>query len=173
MSFRKPAITLAKTTAIPRPLLHRRKLSAHTTLVNSGHSLKSLVSVKLYFQPGGKNLRSCSRCWFYCKAYTRCVSIPRLPKIIPLSTATEPLQIRLGLGLGSEQMILWNWNSSRCWNGAREEIHTVSLCSVLSVFLTLSWCSASMRCQRYVASVTRAWAWISPPSLGFFFQLFT
>lgn len=91
----------------PPPSLTRGR-SEHTTLVNSGHSLKSLISLKPYFQPGGKNVRTTSRCQFCCLADTQCVSIPHLPKIIPLSTETEPLQIRLGLGLGAEQMVLQN-----------------------------------------------------------------
>lgn len=107
MSFRKPAITLAKTTVSPPPpSLPLKAASAHTTLVNSGRSLKSFIFIKLYFQPGGKTLRRASRCQLYCSADTQCVSIPHLPKIIPLSTALEPLQIRPGLGLGLEQMIL-------------------------------------------------------------------
>lgn len=105
MSFRKPAITLAKTT-VTSPLLSLKDALAHATLVNSGHSQKSLISIKPYFQQGGKNPRSTSRCPFYCVADTHYVSIPHLPKITPLSTATEPLQISLGLEPGSEQLIL-------------------------------------------------------------------
>lgn len=51
-----------------------------------------------------------------------------------------------------------------------KKFHTVSLCSALSAFLTLLRYSASMGCQRYLAGVTGAWAWISPPSLRFFFH---
>lgn len=138
--------------------------------MNSGHSLKSLISLKPYFQPGGENVRRTSRCQFYRLANTQCVSIPHLPKLIPLSTETEPLQIRLGLGLGLEQMVLQNGHSSRCWNGEREKYsHCVPL------FCPISFPDPFMICSK--PGMPTAFGQCNgtlglsfSPSLGFFFH---
>lgn len=62
------------------PLLPLKDALAHTTLVNSGHSPKPLISVKPYFQQGGKNLKNISRCQFYCVADTRYDQYPPFQK---------------------------------------------------------------------------------------------